>query len=190
MKKVIVWITVLNLLMMCGCNANSNPKETSQGCSEDGACSVVEQEENSFIPLTMEEALQFFEEKKTGIMYFGFPDCPWCHDVVPILEKVSKEMDESVYYVRTRKGKKDNYEKLYTEDQRKCLVGYVGEYMSENEEGVVSLYVPLVVSINHGVCVSGHVGTVEGHDAHKREIKESEIKEVYDIFLGMFKKLK
>ena len=175
---------------MCGCNADSKTEEVSKGCSEDGACSVVEQEENSFISLSMEEALQFFEDQKTGIMYFGFPDCPWCNDVVPILEKVSKKMNEPVYYVRTRKGKKDNYDRLYTEKQRKHLTKYVGSYMSQNEEGTLSLYVPLVVSIDQGVCTSGHVGTVEGHDAHKREIKKSEIQEVYDIFIEMFKKIK
>ena len=34
----------------------------------------------------------------TGVIYFGFPECPWCRNmIVPFLEVMNEE-DENVYY--------------------------------------------------------------------------------------------
>ena len=39
-------------------------------------------------------------ENKTGIIYLGFPTCPWCKQLVPLLDKAAKYNNvQNVYYV-------------------------------------------------------------------------------------------
>ena len=69
-------------------------------------------------------------------------------------------------------------ELLYTDEERKELSLYLKDYMKEDESGDLKLYVPLVVRIENGKVVDGHLGTVEGHDAHERKMNEEEKEEV------------
>ena len=42
------------------------------------------------------------ENKESGIVYFGFSDCPWCQEALPILKQVLEEQKLNCYYVQTR----------------------------------------------------------------------------------------
>lgn len=108
-------------------------------------------------------------------MYFGFSRCPWCEEVVPLLEKAAKEQGVEVLYVKTRDAMK---ERLYTDEQRDQIAPYIGEYLQDNDEGVPTLYVPLVLAIQDGKVVMGHQGTVEDHDAHERLMTKDEQNQV------------
>ena len=50
----------------------------------------------------------------TGVIYFGFPECPWCRNAVPVLFDAAKEMGiDSIYYfnalsMRDKKSLDDN----------------------------------------------------------------------------------
>ncbi len=49
--------------------------------------------------LTEEEAVALLESG-TGILYFGFPDCPWCRNMLPVLLQTLKNMSiERMYYL-------------------------------------------------------------------------------------------
>ena len=48
------------------------------------------------------------------------------------------------------------------------------------------LYVPFVVVVKDGKAVSGHIGTVDGHDAHERKMTEKEMQELKKIYADMF----
>ena len=55
----------------------------------------------------------------------------------------------------------------------------------------IKIYVPFVLVIKDGKVVAGHVGTVDGHDAHERKIELSkEKKDLQSIYEDMFQKLK
>lgn len=174
-------------LLFAGCTstpAKSDPDD-EYGCStDDGACEPdvkdPDQEDLSekFKEISFDEATAFFQEGKTGLLYFGFPDCPWCRDVIPVLEQEAEEAGQEVLYIRTRD---DNKERLYTDEQKEKIIPYLEEYMSENDDGELTLYVPLVVSVENGEATAGNVGTVEGHDAHEREMTEEEQKELQEI---------
>lgn len=182
MKKMI--ICILCLCFIAGCS--SSPKdegnnycdEDANSCSLDSNANIIQNNEQ-FISITMQDAIQRFKEKQEGIIYFGYPDCPWCQEVQPILEEVAKEYDIKIYYVRTRD---DNKEKLYTEEEKDAIVPYVKDYLKKDDQGELQLYVPLVVSIKDGKVIQGHLGTVEAHDAHERKMTESEKNEVKDTY--------
>lgn len=146
--------------------------EACNNCLDDGQ----KVDEKAIVPaaftdLTMAQALERFEKQTDGIYYFGYPDCPWCQQVEPILEKEMKPDGPAVFYIRTRD---DNHELLYTEEEKEKLLKYIGPYMSENDEGEKTLYVPCLVNYQNGKAFIGHVGTVDGHDATEREMTKKE----------------
>lgn len=126
-------------------------------------------------PLFFEEALSFFKEKKSGLLYFGFENCPWCQEALPILREEAKRQNVSIHSILTRD---ENNELLYTEEQKQEIIPYLQDYMSKNEEGELTLYVPLVVVVKDGKAIEGHVGTVDDHDAHARKMTEEEKQEL------------
>lgn len=125
----------------------------------------------TFTPMDFESAIQFFKEGKSGILYFGFYDCPWCQDVVPILSDAAAHSGKEVFYVKTRDEQR---QRLYTDEQKERIVPYLGNYMSENKEGVLTLYVPLIVRVENGQVTMAHQGTIEGHQAGERDMSEEE----------------
>ena len=108
------------------------------------------------------------EEKKSFVVYFGFDSCPWCRSVVENVSKISKELDEDIYYVDvkeirdvyelddenkpelTKEGDK-NYLKLI-----KKLDSVLKEYTlttdddNEVKVGEKRIYAPNIVSIIDG----------------------------------------
>ena len=45
-------------------------------------------------------------EKETAVFYFGYPDCPWCKEAVPILKEVAKQFHDKIYYVQNKRQSK------------------------------------------------------------------------------------
>lgn len=48
--------------------------------------------DNVFVKSDMAEAIQLFQNKKDAILYFGFPDCPWCIEALPIMDESAKHI--------------------------------------------------------------------------------------------------
>lgn len=180
-----------NSFLLGGCTSAPSKDSTTEVSSEQAesanpfACAVddhcdseLEAQEDeldqalaSFTPLDFESAISFFEEGKSGVLYFGFHDCPWCEDVVPLLYDAASQEDVEVYYVETRDLERN---RLYTDEQKERIIPYIGDYMSDNEKGELTLYVPLVLSVEDGKVSMGHQGTVEGHQAKEREMTDEE----------------
>ena len=129
----------------------------------------------SFTPMSFDEAIGLFQNQGTGLIYFGFSRCPWCQEVVPLLKEAADQNGVEVFYVKTRDAMK---ERLYTDEQRDQIAPYIGEYLQDNDEGIPTLYVPLVLAVVDGQVIDGHQGTVEDHDAHERTMTADEAKQV------------
>lgn len=195
MKKV--WLLAfLGILLLAGCNKkqeeNTNTKK--QGCDDSPVCDVAKSadmsayegfdvENNQFIEITMDDAIQKMETDASGIFYFGFPTCPWCIEAVPIMNEVAQEMDLHIYYInkRAETSNEENIAKMTT---------LLKDIVSENDEGVPTLYVPEVVVINEGEITDHHADTVPNHDAHERKMSEEEQAQLKEIYQELFAKLK
>ncbi len=123
---------------------------------------------NKIVYSNAKEVLKMMEEKKSFVVYFGFDSCPWCRSVVENVSKISKELDEDIYYVDvkeirdvyelddenkpelTKEGDK-NYLKLI-----KKLDSVLKEYTlttdddNEVKVGEKRIYAPNIVSIIDG----------------------------------------
>lgn len=200
MKKIIPFIALL-LLFGCSAKPEEKPASSSKYCGDEpteGACGINESadmsgyenfnmKENQFKDMNMETALNLFKEKKSGILYFGFPKCPWCVEAIPIMNEVAKADNLYIQYIRTRD---DNKKLLYTEEQKKEFIPYVKDYLEKDDDGNYAIFVPFVVVVKDGKAMSGHIGTVDSHDAKERKMNDKEKAEVKKIYEEMFSKLK
>lgn len=181
-KKLLYMLPLLGGLLLAGCGSNADSSAANSACGDDGAfgCEVGTEDSirslsDDFVPMTFQEAIDVFENGQDGLLYFGFPDCPWCREVVPILHEEAERLDVPVCYIRTRD---DDKELLYTPEQRVEIAPYLGEFVSTGLDGELKLYVPLVVAVKNGKLVQGHQGTVDDHDAHEREMTDEEREQV------------
>lgn len=123
--------------------------------------------------VNLEEAIDILENK-TGIIYFGFPNCPYCRSIVPtLLETLDKSELKELYYLDVT-GIRDTYE-VENDDVRctkeasdeyyeilEILDTYLDDYIVKDENGIEyeagekRLYVPLVVAVQDGIITGSH----------------------------------
>lgn len=178
MKKIIITFLCVGILSS---HSIVYANETN-ACDPTETCESSEQSSNEdFNEISMDEALSFFSEKRDGILYFGYEQCPYCQQAKPLLAKVAKKEKKTVYYIKVRDDQKNL---LYTDQQREQLSQFIGKYMEENEdeENKLWLYVPLVLSVKNGKAIKGHEGTVKNHDASKRKMTKKEKKKLKRIY--------
>lgn len=103
--------------------------------------------DNVFVYRTPKQIINTLE-KGTGIVYLGFPECPWCTGYVPYLNEIAKEMNvEKIYYLNVLEERKNN-----TAEYQK-IVEILSDYLQNDEEGNKRLYVPAVIAIKDGEIV-------------------------------------
>lgn len=87
-------------------------------------------------------------KKGTGIVYLGFPECPWCLEYVKYLNEVSKkEKLDKIYYYNILDERKNNT-KEYQE-----IVSILKDYLQYDDEGNKRVYVPAVIAVKDGEIV-------------------------------------
>src|SRR5574344_699195 len=91
---------------------------------------------NKFEYKTIDEIINILKNG-TGIVYLGFPSCPWCQKYVTYLNDVSKDLKiKSIYYFDIYNDRKENT-KNYQE-----IVNILTDYLQYNDERKKRVYVP------------------------------------------------
>lgn len=94
--------------------------------------------ENVFVYKEIDEIIKIMENG-TGVVYLGFPDCPWCQAYVKYLNEVAKEVGiEKIYYYNILEDRKAN-----TKEYQK-IVSILDEYLQYDDEGNKRIFVPNV----------------------------------------------
>ena len=133
--------------------------------------------------VTLDEVFDIIQNK-TGVIYFGFPGCPWCRNMIPVLFEAAKNNNiDTIYYFNPRNVKKSD------NDDNK-LKEILNEYLSEDENGQKVLYVPDVYFIKDGKIVGHHLGTVDSQEDPTISLTEEEKNELLDIFNELFEKIR
>lgn len=103
--------------------------------------------DNVFVYRTLEEINKILKNG-TGIVYLGFPECPWCKGYVPYLNEVAKKVKlDKIYYFNILKDRKNNT------DNYKKTVELLKDYLKYDDEGNKRIYVPAVIAVNKGKIV-------------------------------------
>ena len=149
----------------------------------------------------LEEAIDIIKND-TGVIYFGYPSCPWCRNAVPVLLDAAsstsldtiyyvnaynirdvKEIDDDGNIVTTNEG-----DRLY-DDLLGVLDDILDPYTITDDNGEVidlgekRLYVPMVLFVKDGEVVSYHLSTVDSQEDPSISLNDSQRDELYNIYL-------
>lgn len=149
----------------------------------------------------LEEAIDIIKND-TGVIYFGYPSCPWCRNAVPVLLDAAsstsldtiyyvnaynirdvKEIDDDGNIVTTNEG-----DRLY-DDLLGVLDDILDPYTITDDNGEVidlgekRLYVPMVLFVKDGEVVSYHLSTVDSQEDSSISLNDSQRDELYNIYL-------
>lgn len=95
-------------------------------------------DDNVFVYKDINDIIKIMENG-TGVVYLGFPECPWCQAYVKYLNEVAKEVGiEKIYYYNILEDRKNN-----TKEYQK-IVSILDEYLQYDDEGNKRIYVPNV----------------------------------------------
>lgn len=145
-------------------------------------------------------------ENGTGIIYLGFPECPWCRNALPVLFDAAKENAVEVIYYMNILNERDSYvvedgKLIYATDdegnEKKGTEGYfklleaLDEHLSdyvilyedeEYEVGEKRIYAPSVIFVRDGEVLGIHVSTVESQENPKEGLTAEQYDELYSIY--------
>lgn len=124
----------------------------------------------------------------TGVMYFGFPECPWCRTLVPVLfeavqaagyegpvyygdfltERDKLSLDDSGNIVVEQEGS-EAYKQLVA-----TLYDWLGPYKGLNDDTIKRIYFPTTVFVKDGQIVDVHLVTVDTQTSGYDELTEEQ----------------
>lgn len=215
-KKVIIIILLMALLSITGFSIYNNYKNKNYKESTTDAIKFMIEYENlnnklkadginkhTEINIIEENVIKYSNyneiisvlDSGTGVIYFGYPECPWCRNAAPELVKVAKETGlETIYYfndmsIREQKSLDDNgniiVDKEGTDEYYNLLTrlsDYLGSYKGLNDETIKRLYVPTVVFVKEGNIVGVHIGTVESQTDPSILLNDEQREELQQIY--------
>ncbi len=116
------------------------------------------EEDNLFVYKTGAETIEILE-KGTGVVFLGFPECPWCQAYAPMLNDLAKAAGlEKIYYHNTLSDWKNN-----TEEYQK-ITEILSSNLQYDDEGNRHLYVPDAVFVKDGVIIGNDFETSKDTD--------------------------
>lgn len=125
-----------------------------------------------------EEVIQTLK-KETGIVYFGYPSCPWCRNIVGPLIEVAKENNLKIYYVNIHNA---------IEEEKEELKKLLKDYLRKNEEtGEYVIAVPDVYYIKSGKIIGHHIGSVDSYKNPYKKMTEKQKKELKTKYQKLIK---
>ncbi len=146
-------------------------------------------ENNPMYYATYEEVYDVLEN--TGVIYLGYPECPWCRNLVPTLIDAAKKVSiNKIYYInmyeeRNKLSLDENgniiTEKEGTEGYRNLvekLKDVLPVYEGLNDESIKRIYVPLVIFVKDGEIIATHSGTVSSQEDPYIPLTEEQQKEL------------
>ena len=137
-KKLFIIIPIIFAILITGCTK----KETD---SEKFAKEYTSVDENNYFVYRNIEEITKILENGTGVVYLGFPECPWCQAYVPMLNEVADiEGLEKIYYFNILEDRKNN-----TKEYQK-IVDILYDYLQYDDEGNKRIYVPAVIFVSKG----------------------------------------
>lgn len=190
MKKFLkISLCMIILLISTACNNNNNITDSEKFKQEYEALNnnsvVMDIDENNPIKYVGFEELMNIFTSGTGVIYFGFPGCPWCRNMIPVLFEVASFNNiNTIYYFNPRDIRTNG------DDEYQKLVNILGDYLLQNDNGEKTLYVPDVYFVKNGKIIGNHLSTVDSQTDPYTPLTEEQTKELKDIYQRLFDQLR
>jgi thiol-disulfide isomerase/thioredoxin len=188
--KRILRIMSLCLLLIsisaCGSQDNSDAlrfKEIYDGLNDQSPVQLDINPENPIRFVDAEQTLELLQEG-TGVIYFGFPECPWCRTAVPVLFDAASEAHlETIYYFNPQDFR-DSDDPTF-----KQIMAILDPYLETNADGEKRLFVPDVFFIKEGQILANHLGTIPSQADPTVALTEEQRTELKNIYIQAMNKV-
>lgn len=156
------WLCVILCLMLAGCgNTSVEPSSSSSPLMED----YTELEENLVFKVGDHDSVEKMLTHGTGVIYFSFPECPWCQKYTPLLQNIAEKADMEVLYYNIYVDKSEDkewYDAIATMIEEKNP-----EISRYDNDGNTLIFMPLVLFVNEGEII--------GYDDETCDLNSDEI---------------
>ena len=147
-------------------------------------------DDNPFLMASYEEVARLFE-LGSGVLVFGFPDCPRCRNAFPALEKAFKEMSidqkegfsGKILYYNIYDDREANNERY------QALVEYTKEFLTFDDDGKPRIYSPDVFFVTSGKIIGNHLDTVPSLTDPRDSLNEEQEAELISIYKELIEKM-
>ncbi|MDO4780934.1 MAG: rhodanese-like domain-containing protein [Candidatus Saccharibacteria bacterium] len=103
--------------------------------------------DNRFRYATSEQLMQHLEQGD-GLLFLGFPDCPWCQQFAPIVNEAAKaEQLDAILYFNIQQARKENNETYQK------LLDKLKDRLNKDDRGNPRIYAPDVTAFKKGQVV-------------------------------------
>lgn len=148
-KKTLIIALVVVLLGIIGFVVYSNSKNVKSDAQKFSEEYNLNDESNPFVYKTSDEIINILENG-TGIVYLGYPECPWCKEYVKMLVSVFKKTSvDTIYYFDIKEDRESNSENY------KKIVSILSDNLEYDDEGNKRVYVPDITFVKKGKII-GH----------------------------------
>lgn len=159
-------VTITNTVELKATEADMSPYKWIEGDTAD------------FRETTFAEVNRLFAEGGSGIVYYGYIDCPYCQRAVPLLNEVARDAGVTVYYVDVYGPQQPTREEYNT------LISYICDTLGQDENGEYEFFVPYVAGIKNGKVTGFQVSlvesfTLEDKDTQMTDEQKNELRKIF-----------
>lgn len=142
-SSIVVLLLIVGLVLFLVFKKNKNNKNIDEEKIK-FAEEYKTTKDNVFTYRTIEEINKILKNG-TGLVFLGFPECPWCRGYVPIINEVAKKEGlEKIYYFNIYEDRKNNTEEY--QEMVKLLKGF----LRYDDEGNERIYAPSLIAVKNG----------------------------------------
>lgn len=188
-KKLIIIVSAIiiiggGILLYFVLNNKNNENDNVRFAKEYADSQVGE--DNVFVYKNIDEIINILKYG-TGVVYLGFPECPWCQAYVKYLNETAKDANiEKIYYFNILEDRKNNTEK-YQE-----IVSILGDNLQRDDEGNLKVFVPNVSFVVNGKIIGNDYETsldTKGFENPSDYWTEEEVSELENTLSGYMKEV-
>lgn len=188
-KKLIIIVSAIiiiggGILLYFVLNNKDNENDNVKFAKEYANSQVGE--DNVFVYKNIDEIINILKYG-TGVVYLGFPECPWCQAYVKYLNETAKDANiEKIYYFNILEDRKNNTEK-YQE-----IVSILGDNLQRDDEGNLKVFVPNVSFVVNGKIIGNDYETsldTKGFEKPSDYWTEEEVSELENTLSGYMKEV-
>jgi len=173
----------------CGNSAEEGGVELNLPKSDLTAYGI--EEPHRFYDLSMLDVMDLVtNEAFDGVLYFGFAECPWCQESVPVLQEASQNTEVDILYVSRAHVLREGEWVDADIEMAWWFDGQVGLEWLVDEEGEPTrpnIFVPFVVHVSGGEVVSAHRGTIwsDAEDGYLLELSPEQRADLLSLYEGL-----
>lgn len=157
-KKIkILLLLIIILLSITSCQKGNIMNDYPQ----------IDDKHHVYKEIEVNEVIKKIEKKESFYLVMGFPECPWCQALMPVLNEVAKENDIKTIYYLYLKDIRDNIESVGHSDYLKLQDNYFNKALDKEKN---RLNAPTFVKVDNGEMVLYHINTVESHILNENNV--------------------